>query len=194
MARPREFDRDTALQKAMEVFWSKGFAATSTDDLLSAMKIGRQSLYNAFGDKRQLYLEALRAYQRRSIGDHVRRLSSTASPLAGIEELLIGLVSEDENTRAMGCMGVGSVGEFGASDPELVEMRDKASLVLHERLVSRIGEGKERGEIDPALDAVETASYIQMTMTGLQTAARAGGGLADLHRLARFTVDLIRRK
>ncbi|WP_155737462.1 TetR/AcrR family transcriptional regulator, partial [Agrobacterium tumefaciens] len=63
MARPREFDRDAALEKALRVFWSKGFAATSTDDLREAMGIGRQSLYGAFGDKRKLYLEALDAYQ-----------------------------------------------------------------------------------------------------------------------------------
>lgn len=61
MVRPREFDRGEALQRAMRVFWAKGFAATSTDDLVQAMGIGRQSLYNAFGDKKRLYLEALDA-------------------------------------------------------------------------------------------------------------------------------------
>ncbi|MEA2965178.1 MAG: TetR/AcrR family transcriptional regulator, transcriptional repressor for nem operon, partial [Alphaproteobacteria bacterium] len=59
MARPREFDRDEALERAMSVFWSKGFAATSTSDLVEAMQIGRQSMYDSFGDKRALYLEAL---------------------------------------------------------------------------------------------------------------------------------------
>src|SRR6267142_1909851 len=59
MARPREFDRDAAVQRAMSVFWRKGYAATSTDDLLRAMNIGRQSMYDTFGDKHRLYLEAL---------------------------------------------------------------------------------------------------------------------------------------
>jgi TetR/AcrR family transcriptional repressor of nem operon len=59
MARPREFDREEALERATGVFWAKGYASTSTDDLLTAMGIGRQSLYNAFQDKRALYLEAL---------------------------------------------------------------------------------------------------------------------------------------
>ncbi|WP_380871602.1 TetR family transcriptional regulator [Sphingomonas sp. DBB INV C78] len=178
----------------MEVFWSRGFAATSTEDLLGAMGIGRQSLYNAFGDKRQLYVEALRTYQRGSISDHVRRLTAPASPIAGIEDLLVGLAQEDDARRALGCMGVGSVGEFGMSDPELVALREQASPVLHGRLIERIGEGQAKGEIDPTLDAGATAGFIQMTMTGLQTAARAGGSLADLHGLARFTVDLIRTK
>jgi TetR/AcrR family transcriptional regulator, transcriptional repressor for nem operon len=194
MARPREFDRDAALQRAMEVFWSKGFAATSTEELLSAMGIGRQSLYNAFGDKRQLYVEALRAYQLGSIGDHVRRLTAPASPIAGIEDLLVGLAHEDDARRALGCMGVGSVGEFGTSDPELVALREKASPVLHNRLLQRIGEGHAKGEIDPALEPGATASFIQMTMNGLQTAARAGSSLAEMRGMARFTVELIRKK
>jgi len=54
MVRPKEFDRDAAVERAMSVFWSKGYAATSTDDLLQAMRIGRQSMYDTFGDKRRL--------------------------------------------------------------------------------------------------------------------------------------------
>lgn len=81
MARPREFDRDAALEKALRVFWAKGFAATSTDDLRVAMGIGRQSLYGAFGDKRTLYLEALDTYQQRTNTGHVMRLSGPTSPI-----------------------------------------------------------------------------------------------------------------
>src|SRR5258708_37794330 len=76
MARPREFDRDAALKRAMSVFWAKGYAGTSTDDLLEAMSIGRQSMYGAFGDKRTLYVEALERYQQDSIMGHVDRLRS----------------------------------------------------------------------------------------------------------------------
>src|SRR5260221_11057894 len=78
MARPREFDREEALERATAVFWAKGYASTSTDDLLSAMGIARQSLYNAFQDKRALYLEALERYQRTTIAGHLQRLNGTA--------------------------------------------------------------------------------------------------------------------
>jgi AcrR family transcriptional regulator len=102
MARPREFDRDAAVQRAMSVFWRKGYAATSTDDLLRAMNIGRQSMYDTFGDKHRLYLEALERYQRESIAENIRRLRSTASPLAGIEALVIGIIASDKSTRERG--------------------------------------------------------------------------------------------
>src|SRR5258707_2271777 len=106
MARPKDFDRDIAVERAMSVFWSKGYAATSTDDLLQAMKIGRQSMYDTFGDKRRLYVEALERYQLESTAGNIKRLRSSASPLAGIEALLIGVNSSNKATPGKGFMGV----------------------------------------------------------------------------------------
>ena len=102
MARPREFDREEALERATGVFWAKGYASTSTDELLAAMGIGRQSLYNAFQDKRALYLEALERYQRTTIAGHLQRLNGAASPIAGVKALLLGLISDNDDTRALG--------------------------------------------------------------------------------------------
>jgi TetR/AcrR family transcriptional repressor of nem operon len=141
MARPREFDREEALDRAIRVFWANGYAATSTDDLRTAMGIGQQSLYNAFRDKRALYLEALERYQRTSIAGHLRRLNAAATPIAGIEALLAGLISEDDAVRALGCMGVGAVCEFGSTDPDIVALRAKAAPTLHRRLIARLKEG-----------------------------------------------------
>src|ERR1700730_9368361 len=84
MVRPRKFDRDEALDRATRAFWAKGYASTSTEDLLAAMKIGRQSLHNPFCDKRKLSLEALALYQRESTASHLERLNRSASPLGGI--------------------------------------------------------------------------------------------------------------
>jgi len=189
MARPREFDRDAALDKALRVFWAKGFAGTSTDDLREAMGIGRQSLYGAFGDKRTLYLEALDTYQQRTNASHLKRLRDPASPLKGIEDLLTGLVADDDCERVLGCMGVGSVGEFGITDEELNMRRSKAGTVLGQRIIERIKEGQQMGEIDAGLDVAEASAFVQMTMTGLQLAARGGATAADLKSMGRFAVQ-----
>lgn len=194
MVRPREFDRSEALDRAMQVFWAKGFAATSTDDLVQAMGIGRQSLYNAFGDKRRLYLEALDAYQQGTVAGHLRRLGAPASPLAGLRDLLLGLIAEDDGLRGLGCMGVGSVGEFGVSDPDVAALRSKAAAPLRARLVERIREGQAAGEIVQQMDAGDAADFVQMTMTGLQLAARGGAGIGDLHRMAAFAVDRLKAR
>src|SRR5258706_12895425 len=152
MARPGEFDRGEALERATGVFWAKGYASTSTDDLLTAMGIGRQSLYNAFQDKRALYLEALEKYQRTSTAGHLQRLNGAASPIAGVEGLLSGLISDTDDIRALGCMGVGAICEFGSTDPDIAALRSKVSPAFHNRLVERLKEGQAAGEIDRSLD------------------------------------------
>ena len=194
MARPREFDRDEALERATGVFWAKGYAPTSTDDLLTAMGIGRQSLYNAFQDKRALYLEALERYQQTTTAGHLKRLNGTASPIAGITALLLGLISDNDDTRALGCMGVGAICEFGSTDPDITALRSKVSPALHSRLVERLKEGQAAGEVDRSLNCATAASFVQMTMQSIQLAARGGIDATSLRAQARFAVERLKSR
>jgi len=191
MVRPREFDRDEALERATQVFWDRGYAGTSTDDLRNAMGIGRQSMYNAFGDKRQLYLEVLAKYQARNVEMHLRRLNEHASAREGIRAMLKGLAVADDRVRAMGCFGVGATGEFGTTDPELSSMSAKSNALLGERLVAKIREGQGAGDIAPHLDPERAAAFVILAMTGLQVAARAGADVPSMHAMADFAVDLL---
>jgi len=194
MARPREFDREEALERATGVFWAKGYASTSTDDLLTAMGIGRQSLYNAFQDKRALYLEALERYQRTTTAGHLQRLNGAASPIAGVRVLLLGLISNNDDIRALGCMGVGAICEFGSTDPEIAALRAKVSPALRRRLTERLKEGQAAGEIDRSLDCATAASFIQLTMQGIQLAARGGIDATSLRAHARFVVERLKSR
>ena len=194
MPRPKEFDRDAAVERAMSVFWLKGYAATSTDDLLQAMKIGRQSMYDTFGDKRRLYIEALERYQQESVAGHVNRLRSTTSPLAGIEALVVGVIASDRAARAKGCMGVGSISEFGNSDVELAKLRTKSGGALHKALVERLQEAKAAGEIRETIDIERAARFVETTMLGLQVAAKAGMSAQSLRDTAAFAIVGLRNR
>src|ERR1700704_1427599 len=85
MARPKEFERDTALDGAIAIFCDHGYEGSSTDVLLDKMGISRQSLYDTFGDKRRLYLEALQWYSSSSTADIIAAMNSAASPVKGLE-------------------------------------------------------------------------------------------------------------
>src|ERR1700681_3763722 len=193
MARPREFDRDAAVARAMSVFWRKGYAATSTDDLLCAMKIGRQSMYDTFGDKHRLYLEALERYQRERVAENIERLRSAASPLAGIEALVIGIIASDKPTRESGCMGVGSISEFGNTDPDLVTLRAKSGGAQHSALIERLRHAQAANEIGANVDIERAARFVETTMFGLQVAAKAGGSVQSLRDTAAFAIASLRK-
>src|SRR5882762_6555225 len=104
VAPPKEFDREVAVRRAIEVFWKKGFARTSAEDLVAAMGIGKQSLYDTFGDKRRLFLEALRTYSSEGIASLVKRVAGGASRIAAIEGVLVELANEQPYKRALGCL------------------------------------------------------------------------------------------
>src|SRR6476620_4557595 len=106
MARPKSFDLDTALQRAITLFREKGYAGASTDDLLCAMGIGRQSMYDTFGDKRGLYIEALRRYNAESVAEIMHSFNSAISPLAGLEKVLFRFAAQVCAEKRVNCMGV----------------------------------------------------------------------------------------
>src|SRR5580692_2876420 len=162
MARPREFDRDAAVERAMSVFWRKGYAATSTGDLLRAMKIGR--------------------------------LRSAASPLAGIEAFVIGIIASDKSARERGCMGVGSICEFGNTDPDLVTLRAKSGGAQHRALVERLRHAQAANEIGANVDIEHAARFVETTMFGLQVAAKAGASFQSLRDTAAFAIASLRNR
>jgi TetR/AcrR family transcriptional regulator, transcriptional repressor for nem operon len=188
MARPKEFDRDTVLKRAVAVFADHGYEGTSTDALLRAMGISRQSLYDTFGDKRRLYLDALRHYITESVADQIRILNSTASPLKGVEAVLHDLAERASAEGTSGCLGVGAIWEFGRSDPEITALSEAVGGTLSSALQRRIAEGKSAGEIGAEIDVRAAAQFIQATLAGLRFAARGGASMATLRDICRMAL------
>src|ERR1700724_2254007 len=127
MARPKEFDQERALHRAISMFSQKGFAATSTDDLMRAMDLGRQSMYDTFGDKRALFLKALEVY----VSENVRAMNveprAQGSPLAAIRSTLVHFSERKDLSSTDGCMGINAICEFGMRDEDVTRITRRAS-------------------------------------------------------------------
>src|SRR6266481_8972767 len=188
MARPKEFDRDEALQKAIGVFCEKGYAAASTDELMRAMKISRQSMYDTFGDKRQLYLEAFRRYVADSINEQIGYLE-TSSPLAGIEKMLVAFATRTERDGIVGCMGVNAICEFGRSDPEVTSLGNTESTRLTAALEQALRQAKRKKEISKTLKESAAAQFLRATLSGMKIAAKAGADTRALKSIAHFALS-----
>jgi AcrR family transcriptional regulator len=179
MARPTEFDRDEAIGKAIEVFADHGYEGSSTAELLARMGIGRQSLYGAFGDKKRLFLRALECYNAGSLAQMETALGAQGSPRAAIEAALLAFAGPDAAPET-GCLGVGSIAEFGRSDPEINAVNDAAATRFKAAFAARLAEGVAAGEFAPDLDPQVAAEFLLTVRSGLKIAARDG---ADLNRL-----------
>ncbi len=192
MARPKEFIREEALEKAITVFSNHGFAGSSTDTLRKAMGLSRQSMYDTFGDKRALYLEALRRYNSASVANIIRALLQADEPLAGLENALTNFVKNATENKVFGCLGLHSVCEFGISDAEIMAVNGSSGHALQAALEQCILKGVQNGSIDPALNYVEAAQYVSMTFAGLKLAARSGAGLQHLLAMVKMTIGFLK--
>src|SRR5260370_10113410 len=103
MARPKEFDQEKALRKAIRLFSQQGFAATSTDDLMRVMEVGRQSMYDTFGDKRALFLKALKMYVAQSVHSINVELERPGSALAAVRNALVTFAERNNLSTAERC-------------------------------------------------------------------------------------------
>lgn len=191
MARPRQFDRDQALLQAIRVFCDKGFAAASTEELMTAMNLSRQSMYNAFGDKRQLYLEAMTQYQANSISDLIWRLSKDATPLASLRNTLLSFATREQREGTAGCMGVNAVCEFGLSDEQLNQLYASAGKTLRAAFERTLREAQEQGQIAPQTDLNAACDFLLSTLNGLKVSAKAGATMEQLNAIAEFAVQAL---
>ena len=188
MARPKEFDRDTALLLAIGIFSQHGYEGTSTAALVEAMGIGRQSLYATFGDKWTLYLEAVERYTADSIGAQLRALNAGRTALDGIRAHLGHIVDEAIADPSPSCLGVSAICEFGSGNPELAKVAERARQALHGALERRIAEGRADGSVAADIKLREAASFIESTLVGIKVAARGGASAASLRGIARMAL------
>ena len=180
MARPKAFDRAQALQAAMQVFWVKGYEATSLEDLLAAMKIGRQSLYDTFGDKRALFMEALVQYRELLEGYLRGCLADAPTVKAAFRRLFMQVVDEPEAHQRRGCLLINSAVELAPHDPETAQF-----VVAYQRATERLFRrslelAQERGELAADRDARALARYLVSAIQGLRVMAKADPNRAAL--------------
>jgi TetR/AcrR family transcriptional regulator, transcriptional repressor for nem operon len=174
MARPREFDETAALDAAMDCFWRDGYEATSVRDLAARMGITGTSLYNAFGDKRSLFRQALQHYAERSTRERIARLESTLAPKAAVRAFFGEIVERSLDTRdRRGCLLVNSALEIAPHDPEL-GAEVAARLGEIEAFFRRaIAAAQVDGSVPPDPDPADLARLLLGVTLGVRVLARS---------------------
>jgi TetR/AcrR family transcriptional regulator, transcriptional repressor for nem operon len=192
MARPKEFDRDAALAGALQVFWAKGYEGASTDDLLKGMKIGRQSMYDTFGDKQALYLESLQCYHKLDNRNFFDHLGDKPSPLEVLHGFLAIFTRRSQAENAKGCMGINATTAFGQTKPEVTALARNTAASVQAMLARLIEAAQAGGELAKTVDAKAAASFLYATLQGLTVRAQAGASRDELAKVADFTIGALK--
>lgn len=173
MPRNREFCDQTALQKAMQLFWAKGYHATSIQDLVDHLGINRASMYNTYGDKRALFQKSLDFYKRSQSEELQSFLQSHPNPVDGLKALFGQAIEESQSESiSKGCFMVNATTELASQDPEIAEFLTENQTSVQSFFEDYLKHAKAKGELKSDLDPTVMASLLFTLYNGIQVVSK----------------------
>ena len=181
----KSFDEDAVVGKAMEVFWEKGYEATSINDLIEGTGIGRGSLYNAFGGKQALFVRAVSKYHAENHQATLARLEALDEPLNAIRGLFAAVVQETiEDKAKKGCFLINTTLELCTHDAKiqaLIRRGHEETIAFFRRCIEV---GQARKDIPPSVDALSTAKLLLSLVIAIRVLGRGAFNERDLRSIA----------
>ena len=188
--RPRSFDTEAAVERAMGVFWSRGYHGTALPDLLRATKLSRGSLYAAFGGKHALFLRALDRYIADALARIDVELGPRHGPVEGLRTLLAGYVDRTSGANGRrGCLLVATAMELAGHDPD-VEARVRGFFkAIEAKAAGAFSRAKAAGELAAGVEPTCAARILVCFVEGLRVTGKTGPARAISQATADALLD-----
>jgi TetR/AcrR family transcriptional repressor of nem operon len=181
VGRPREFDLDEAVRRAMQVFWDRGYYDASLPDLLAGMELSKGSFYKAFGDKKSVFLRALKLYTDDGVRNVQEVLRSDPSPKAAVRNALIRYADLSSGSKGVrGCFAVLTAAEMLPGDPDIADLIKRLFARLQDLFAATIAKGQAAGEIRKHCDAGVMAHFIVSHAQGMRILGKVGSRRDDM--------------
>jgi TetR/AcrR family transcriptional regulator, transcriptional repressor for nem operon len=192
MARPREFDEVIALEAAIECFWQRGYEATSIRVLADKMGISGPSLYNTFGDKRALFVQALERYLDHLTRGRIKRLEESLPPKQAVRRFLEEIIERSVNDRERrGCFLINSALEVAPHDKKLGKLIADRLAEIEAFFRRSIKTAQVNGTVPQERSAVDIARLLLGVLLGIRVLARSRPERALLEGVARPALALL---
>lgn len=186
--RPRSFDMDAAVERAMNVFWSRGYHATALPDLLRATRLSRGSLYAAFGDKHSLFLRALNRYIADALTRMDREFAPRKDPIDGLRAYLAGYVERTSGANGRrGCLLVATAMELAGQDAEVNRRIAGFFKAMESRVADALSRAKTAGRLADGVEPASAARILVCFVEGL----RVVGKTAPARTTSQATADAL---
>jgi TetR/AcrR family transcriptional regulator, transcriptional repressor for nem operon len=192
MGRPRQFSDTAAVDAAMDVFWSKGYEATSTQDLCESTGLGRGSLYNAFGSKHQLYEEVVRRYSEIGSAPQLELLERPGPAKDRLRALMISVIDTDMNDpERRGCLAINAAVDAGGRNEAVAETTRRLFLRLEQALCHVMAVGQSTGELSTDRTPLQAARFFQSAYYGLRVLGKVTDDRAALLDVVEGTLSAL---
>lgn len=190
MGRHRTFDNQDILDRATELFWRNGFNATSMRDLMQATGLAKASLYNAFGNKDDLFQAVLQNYIEGRQSRNLAFLENQPTGRAALEAYFDNILrNTSENRSTPGCLIVNTAAEQGTGNEPIRSIVEKGIERTERHLARTIARGVEDGSIRADVDPDTAALCISATLLGIRVLARAGASTDKIAKLIRSNLE-----
>lgn len=192
MARHKEFNREEVLAKAMETFWRYGYEGTSVQDLIQNMGINRGSLYDTFGDKRSLFLEAIAHYDETVVRRAIARLQAPDASKAAIIDYFDNLVDRMvADTERRGCLVTNTAVELCPHDPDTAKRVANNLHRIERAFYTALSRAKEKGEISPEKNLQALARYLTCNLQGLRVISKVNPDRQNLKEIVQIVLSAL---
>ncbi len=192
IGRPLQFDPELALVSAMQLFWRKGYDATSLHDLLKVTGLSKSSFYQAFGSKHALFECSIDHYRNDMVCDLQTMLAKADTGRGFIEQLFFTIAAETKGKNARrGCLIMNTASEFAQTDPvisKLVKQGTKAFTEIFEAAVVR---AQKEGNVSDDSDSKILAAYLVTSMSGLKTQVKAGMSADEVRSTTKIILSVL---
>ncbi|MCA6067938.1 TetR/AcrR family transcriptional regulator [Chryseobacterium sp. RG1] len=175
MARTKEFNEDQVLDKAIEIFWHKGYHGTSAQDLVNYLGLSRSSIYDTFGDKQKLFVASLKKYQKQSQDQIVALFEASENTKETLHSIFKQAVLESlEDRITKGCFMVNTSIELAMHDPEIAKIVQNNTKTMEDIFTKALQKGQDSGQVSKNMDAKTLARFIFNNYSGIRVLARTG--------------------
>src|SRR5580704_7481844 len=188
MARPKEFDPERALSKAMSLFWRRGYENTSLEMLMKEMGIAKQSLYDTFGDKRALYLKAMAHYRDQTNSQMQKMLNEIPSVREGFARLLYGLAAETREQHERGCLLLSANLQRDPKDAVVRDFFRDNQARVEAIFLQALARAQKQEELSAKDDPTALARFFVATIQGMRAMARLKSDKKALEQVAQIAL------
>ena len=192
MPRPKEFIPDEAIEKAMQVFWHQGYEATSMEDLLTAMNLNRGSLYDTFGDKRQLFLKVIDRYCHGFVGEKFSLLDQPGPALPALRLFIRGMIEGGlADPQRRGCLIANTVMELSPHEKEIAGTLRQVLKMAEDTFFRVLVRAKEQGELNNDKDPRALARFLTTMLQGTIVMIKSGASADAVKQTVETALSLL---
>ncbi|MFI5316903.1 MAG: TetR/AcrR family transcriptional regulator [Myxococcota bacterium] len=191
MARTRGFSADDALEKALDVFWQRGYQGVGLTELLVEMGIARQSLYDTFGNKRQLFIKTIEHYRDTRLAAGLALLERPGSPVQNVKDLVRFFEQLALDKRARGCFVANSLVELGGQDPEIRTLLAEILGLLEKSIQKSLSRAVRAGELPASRSPREIARALTNALIGMAVTGKLGHSKAAVQDIYTGTLAML---